>query len=195
MPIYSALLEGFTERREELLRDLTAMSRTVPSHNVTNRNSWHSAPELHLGGHPASVRWAVATIEHIAATALADLYDGFRTLEPRVVESWAVVGGTGAWHTAHNHYPRAWSGVLYVSAEQCAAADTNDRSGKIEFLNPLSVAPAFYSAGSVAYAPKDGLLLLFPGALQHMVHPNATPNERAVISFNLDIARRARVAS
>src|SRR5207244_5147357 len=132
---------------------------------------WRTDGLFHQVDH-AEPRWVAGAVIDVARAALGDTYAGWRDAEPVLVESWVVAGGRGAWHVAHNHFPRTWSGVLYVSAEECVAKDDpSDRGGKIEFLSPIAAAQAFCSPSSVTYDPRDGLLLLFPGALQHLVHP------------------------
>ena len=192
VPIYSCLVEGFDSHKEALGEALRGVRAASPGVQLTNRNSWHSEANLHLGADP-EIRWATDRIRELATGALHDLYQGWRDTEPRIVDCWSVIGGRGAWHTAHQHYPRLWSGVFYVSAERCVSAtDPTDRGGKVEFLNPISVPMAFFTPPSISYNPRDGLLLLFPGALLHMVHPNPTDEERVIMSFNIDVVQKSR---
>lgn len=190
VPIFSSIADDFAAHQAPLLAALRAIRDASPGVELTNRGSWHS--ETNLYAHPdAELRWAMDRVRDFATGALRDLYGGFVDSEPRITESWSVIGGRGAWHTAHQHYPRLWSGVFYVAAERCVAAQApTDRSGKIEFLSPISVPMAYFSTPSIAYDPRDGLLLLFPGALLHMVHPNQTDEERVIVSFNIDVVRR-----
>lgn len=195
VPIYSSLLPGFAEHHASLLAMLQELRTRSPGSPVTNRGSWHSETDLHSSDHE-EIRWMTSRIHETSRAALAELYTGFVDTAPRIVDCWSVIGGKGAWHIPHHHYPRAWSGVLYVSAEHCVSkTDASDRSGKIEFLNPIPASPAFFSAGSVAYNPRDGLLLLFPGALQHLVHPHGSEHDRVIVSFNLDIVRTSKTGS
>jgi uncharacterized protein (TIGR02466 family) len=188
IPIFSFVLPDFAERRDSLRSVLTGLRERGPAVQLTNRNSWHSPLDLHTHDDP-DLKWMTARILEVARAALGTYYAGFVQSEPRIVECWSVIGGRGAWHTPHQHYPRPWSGVLYVDAEQCVSrSDPADRSGKLEFLNPTPVSTAFFAPPSVAYDPRDGLILIFPGALPHLVHPNATDHERVIVSFNLDVA-------
>lgn len=192
VPIYSSLVPDFAAHQASLIGVLQELRQRSPGVPLTNRGSWHSETDLHTSDHQ-EIRWMTTRIEAAARAALAELYAGFVDTAPRIVDCWSVIGPKGAWHTPHHHYPRAWSGVLYVSAEHCVSkSDASDRSGKIEFLNPIPTSPAFFSAGSVAYNPRDGLLLLFPGALQHLVHPHRSEQDRVIVSFNLDVARNSK---
>lgn len=192
VPIYSLLVPDFEARKGELVRALADIRNEGPGVAMTNRNAWHSELELHRRD-DARLRWVVDNATALARGALGDYYGGFRDTEPRVVDMWAVIGGRGAWHTPHHHMPRAWSGVFYVAAEHVVSkSDPMDRAGKLEFLNPIAAAQTFFSPPSVAYAPRDGLMLLFPAALSHLVHPNTSDEERVIMSFNLDIVHAAR---
>ena len=173
VPIYSWIVPDFAAHREPLLASLRGLREASPGIALTNRNSWHSEQDLHRRADDELI-WAFTNIREFARGALGEFYGGFRDVEPRVMEGWGVIGGRGAWHTPHQHYPRPWSGVFYVSAESCISKDPSDRSGKIEFLNPVAASHAFFSAPSIAYDPRDHLVLLFPGALSHLVHPNTT---------------------
>lgn len=195
VPIYSCVVDGFDAHQVPLGEALRKVRASSPGVRLTNRGSWHSESNLHLSPEP-ELEWAAARIRELALGALHDLYQGWRSAEPRIVDCWSVIGGRGAWHTAHQHYPRLWSGVFYVSAERSVdARDPTDRGGKIEFLNPISVPMAYFTPPSISYNPRDGLILLFPGALLHMVHPNPTDEERVIMSFNIDVVDKAPTAA
>lgn len=192
IPIYSLHLTGdvAAAERAALLARLRVLRDTTPGKVVTNRGSWHSATNLHLDSDPAVKRFMQHALAFVRG-ALASTYDRWSDADPSIVEAWTVLGAKGASHLPHSHSPTLWSGVFYVSVEDCLATDGPDpRGGKIEFANPIAGAASFGAPTSVACEPKDGLFLLFPGMLQHWVHPNPTDIERVVISFNVMIEPR-----
>jgi len=189
IPIYSLHLTGdaATAERDALHARLRVLRDTTPGKVVTNRNAWHSANDLHLDQDPAVKRFLQHALAFVRG-ALGSTYDSWSSGDPAIVEAWAVLGGKGASHFPHAHSPALWSGVFYVSAESCLAA--NERGGKIEFSNPIAGAASFGARTSVTCEPKDGLFLLFPAMLLHWVNPNPTDVERVVISFNVMIEPR-----
>lgn len=186
--IHSATLPDFPAWRAELRDELLARARSASADPRTSRNAWHSPVHLEEDRTPVVVR-AVTALRAFIAGALGD-----RDATPRIYECWAVVGGRGAWHVPHNHFPGAFSGVLYVDAEHVVAArgegKGREREGALEFLNPIGLAAAFGLPSGVAYPPRDGLALLFPAALTHLVHPNPSDTPRVVLSFNVTLDPR-----
>jgi len=83
-------------------------------------------------------------------------------------------------HT-HNHGNADISGVYYVQ--------TNGKDGNIFFTSPCPAAETskiqIEHKESYRYIPKNGLMLLFPGYLNHGVQRNTTEDDRVCISFNI----------
>jgi hypothetical protein len=80
--------------------------------------------------------------------------------------------------------------VLYVDAEPDTPADARDKSGKLELLNPIPLAESFGQPSGVTLTPRNGVVLLFPGSLSHLVHPSRSARERVSVSFNFDVVPR-----
>jgi hypothetical protein len=78
---------------------------------------------------------------------------------------WGARYKKGDFARLHDHYPAIWSLVYYVSAPH--------NSSPLEFPGP-----------SVAIKPSDGLLLIFPGNIEHQVPKSAIDNDRIVVSMN-----------
>jgi uncharacterized protein (TIGR02466 family) len=85
--------------------------------------------------------------------------------------------------------PSHWSGVVYLAAEEARdASDPEDSGGLLEFVNPHPMGRHSGQQQTISFAPKDGLVILFPAFLVHYVHPNGGDATRVSLSFNLDIA-------
>jgi uncharacterized protein (TIGR02466 family) len=187
LPVHAGPIEGFDDRRAELVAMLTSLMEKEAGIQLTNRGGgWHSKNDLHLRDDP-SARWLGEALTTFCDRALEGAYPG-RVARTRLTECWANVCGKGAWHTPHDHFPAHWSGVLYVAARHCLADADDDRAGRLELMNPIPLARAFGQPAGILYEPIDGGIVLFPGALQHFVHPNPSHELRISVSFNVVVS-------
>ena len=96
---------------------------------------------------------------------------------------WVNVASPKAYQETHSHYKALFSGVLYI--------DVDKDSGDICFLNPLGTESILMENPKTLrhdyrITPQNGLLLIFPGWLDHSVFPNNTSKNRISISFNIN---------
>jgi len=103
---------------------------------------------------------------------------------------WININGKGHYNTLHNHPGCIMSGIFWVKApENC---------GKLGFQNPHSFAESrlIESADvdvkkrlnyhyAFEFAPQEGILVMFPSHLMHLVEPNESDEDRISIAFNL----------
>lgn len=187
IPIYSLVLEGFPQRKpafEKLILDLRDKN---PGIVRSNQNGWHSESNLHLMD-DENIRWLNGQIADFSRTCIVDVDKSLKSADIILNSLWANVSDYGSWNAPHNHFPSHWSGVFYITVENCYDhTDKKDKNGKIEFLNPNPLAGAYGQPNGVTYTPKDGQILLFPAMLQHLVHPNLTQNLRISMAFNLHV--------
>jgi uncharacterized protein (TIGR02466 family) len=186
VPVYTGMLPEFDELRAGLVDMALSLRERTAGVSISNRGGWHSATNLHQV-EDERARTLTAALIAFSETALRESYAG-KNVRAQITESWINVAGKGAWHSPHDHFPAHWSGVLYVSARHVLAAAEDDRAGRIELLNPIPLARAFGLPSGVAYEPQDGLIILFPGPIQHLVHPNPSDEERISVAFNLVVA-------
>lgn len=158
----------------------------------SNVNGWHSAPDLFEWPDPA-----IASFREYVEKALIDMtrintiapLDGSpaRNFNYRL-DGWANITRHGAYNTVHNHPNAIWSGVYYVAS---GVPDKSfSQNGKLELLDPRAGVNMLHQPGSVFDAryviePIPGLMLLFPGWLNHFVHPFYGSGERISIAFNV----------
>ncbi|HVU04600.1 MAG TPA: TIGR02466 family protein [Polyangiaceae bacterium] len=191
VPVFRGVLESFGEKRDELLALVNGERAKTVGLSVSNRGGYRSHDALHAVDAPGAQYLTRAVLE-FAVRALRETGMTFADTDLVLSSSWANVDGPGCFHSPHSHYPAHWSGVLYVSVAGCAAEDPSVRDGKIELLNPLPAPQAFHAPTGVTFTPKDGMILLFPGVLSHLVHPHRAQVERVSIAFNLDVLPRRR---
>jgi uncharacterized protein (TIGR02466 family) len=122
--------------------------------------------------------------------ALAPLYEQFAKMELSLQEFWAIVAPSGTWLAPHHHFPARWSGVFWVATEDASGDAGSAPDGRLELMNPLPIPESFAQPAGIAIKPRDGVIVLFPGVLNHFVHPNQRATPRISLSFNLDIAPR-----
>ena len=185
-PLYAVTVAGASEHKEGLRAAIENHREVVPRATGSHRNAWRTPKALHKTDDP-HVAWLTARILELVTRALADQNEDWKHLVPGIDAMWANVGGYGAWLAPHNHHPRPWSGVYYVSGAPPPSPGEADRGGQIAFLHPSPMA----QPRSMAYAPTDGLVFLFPGWLDHMVHPNLREEERVSVAFNIALLPRA----
>tara|TARA_E500000318_G_scaffold88996_1_gene86466 strand:+ start:1713 stop:2375 length:663 start_codon:yes stop_codon:yes gene_type:complete len=101
-------------------------------------------------------------------------------------KSWLIRLRSGGNVAPHTHPNAHLSCVFYIQApEGC---------GKIEFLepptNPIFNLPLYLNQADGVITPKDGMLIIFPSSLHHMVH-NSLPNiARYSVSYDLMCASK-----
>ncbi len=108
----------------------------------------------------------------------------------QVEQFWANVNGPHEFNMQHNHAPNHISGVYYVRVP--------DGSGDIRFhderrlrtvTEPNAVRDSPLAYTSYTFQPAAGMLLLFPGWLDHVVGQNKSGEVRVSISFNIDLVK------
>ena len=162
---------------------------------ASNIGGWHSQPDF--------LDWDLPEIASLAEEFISAGREFTSTLIPPDAEgdlevtfqggSWANVLREGGYNKIHNHPGALWSGCYYVSLGQPAREPAY--SGWIEFQDPR---PGNIHGGKERVEPKEGMLLLFPGWLNHYVNPVCGQDERISIAFNLEaefVPRAVRHAS
>lgn len=109
---------------------------------------------------------------------------------PYGLESWANMGFSNNLNLVHSHPRSSWSAVYYVS---CPKSDPSNREeGAISFIDPRTNADIYNLPGQpddVTIAPREGLFVLFPSWLKHMVLPHQADQPRLSIAMNVVIQR------
>jgi uncharacterized protein (TIGR02466 family) len=111
------------------------------------------------------------------------VWDFNKSCNLQIKELWINIAQTGDYQEEHNHHKALFSGVLYIN--------TNESSGDFNFINPLS-AEGILMEDSNKFGfihpikPQNGIILLFPGWLNHRALPNNSDEDRISISFNIE---------
>lgn len=170
---------------------LLAESREVPGIQRSNVGGWHSVPDL--GQRPdrcfrALIGLIVQRVHDTVETLASDQGVALQTSYRFAVQGWAMVMQSGDYTITHDHATAHWSTAYYVDAGDADPARFPE-SGLLAFIDPRRGAPAIPGAdlfpSTFTVRPRTGSLVIFPGPLQHYVHPYRGQRPRICISCNL----------
>lgn len=172
----------------------TILKRESASRGVhqSNAGGWHSRPDLLSWTTPEVTqlrRWLLAGIADIT-TASGKVAANAITV--RTLIAWANVSRRGNYNKLHEHPRSDWSGVYYVAAG--SPPKPGQESGNIEFLDPRGAVGTRGTPGQgfgvkLKFQPRDGMMLIFPSWVWHLVQPYDGAEERISIAFNADVER------
>ncbi len=188
-PISNLKLDDAEALNAGLISEIHAAAADDEGLSRSNVGGWHSATDFLLG--PGA---AISELrERITARVKALCRTVARNPDDPAaadfdLEGWANVLSHGQYHSMHSHPNAAWSGVYYVTGNPGVDAD-HPFSGKLELFDPRPGASLSYVEHTNLYGrflvnPVAGQLVLFPGWLQHMVHPYFGPGERITVAVN-----------
>ena len=90
----------------------------------------------------------------------------------------------------HNHVPNHLSGVYYVTVpEGWGDIRFYDERKLPAVVEPAAVRESALTQRSYTFHPAAGMMLIFPGWLDHVVGQNKTDEIRVSISFNIDLVK------
>jgi len=180
--------------REDL--DDALVSRLVQEADQTeglqrfNYGGWHSEDDLSLRTEPC-FRNLMEMTHQAVREALTAVAVGRRVTVPENVvletNAWSMVMRYGDYATLHDHAEAHFSTVYYPDAGESTA-----QSGGITFVDGrrggarvpgISLDPTEFTL-----CPQSGMLLVFPGWLQHYVHPYLGECPRVSIASNVRIS-------
>jgi uncharacterized protein (TIGR02466 family) len=175
----------------ELTERLLLEEKTVPSWQRANVGGWHSAPDLSRRPEPCFQRLMRVVVDQVSHTVLglaADAGGPQSPPPPRFrygLTAWAMILRAGDYVIPHDHGDSHWSTAYYVDAGDLAAAP----SGHLVFLDPRrsgrSIPEFTLFPTTFEIAAHTGSLVVFPGWLQHYVHPYRGARPRICISCNV----------
>ncbi len=182
----SKKLDGFEEHRKALIDRIDLLRANKRGMQASNQHAFHSERDF-LVAQDDATRWLKASLIAFAEEALKPMLTTTKPWEAFVSHCWALAADKGGWLVPHNHFPAPWAGVVYLEAAHSISPDPQDTAGRLELLCPIPLAEVFGLQSGATVAPLDGHIVMFPGALQHVVHPHRTERTRYSVSFNLAI--------
>jgi hypothetical protein len=108
-------------------------------------------------------------IEHHDLPWVEELRNTIETITVKTTRRfWFNVNGPGHYNVWHRHFNDCHAAVLYIKVPE--------NSGSIEFRQGDELAQI---------SPKPGMLLVFPGTLEHRVLPNLSDDVRISLATNI----------
>ncbi len=189
-PIYVFRVEGFEGLNGALREALLRERATHPGVLRSNRGGWHSAPDVAQRGEAhfqalchKVIELARQSLQHMSQSRGAPSWGGRLGLQ-----GWAMVMERGDYTVPHDHARADLSAVWYVDAG--GEAPGWPESGCLTFVHPGQGASGALSAllpTSLSVRPEAGMLVVFPGYLQHYVHPYQGEGPRVSVAFNVTL--------
>ncbi len=188
VPIFRhSRLDGFAKHQQGLIDLIRRLRQEDKGIRRSNQLGWHSDYSLHELPDP-HIKWLTSKLLEITRKSIESLGKGKSTQNLRVTQLWGNLSEAGAYNITHNHHLHTWAGVFYLLAEaSCEESNKDDRGGMLEMLCPFPYGEQQGIANSMLYRPKDGTVVMFPGFLNHFVHPHRTPHMRISMAFNIDV--------
>jgi uncharacterized protein (TIGR02466 family) len=173
--------------RERLCKE----AETSPGMRRANVGGWHSPADLALRADPCFRAVMKVIVDHVGATQSKVEVAIGRSPTPwrAAAEAWAMVMRNGDYTIAHEHGDAHWSSTYYVDAGDADLERTPD-SGALALLDPRRGGRPIAGAdpgSTFTIRPRTGMLVVFPGYLQHYVHPYRGTRARVVIACNLTL--------
>ncbi|ACY18718.1 hypothetical protein Hoch_6246 [Haliangium ochraceum DSM 14365] len=190
-PVFVIEVPGTEALNRELAARLLAESQSSPGIQRSNVGGWHSVPDLGQRSEPCFRGFFGMLVDQLQQVFQAVAAgEGVR---PQVayrygVQSWAMVMREGDYTITHDHATSHWSTAYYVDAGD-ADSEAHPDSGLLAFIDPrratadipgIDLFPSTFTV-----RPRTGALVVFPGPLQHYVHPYRGQRPRICISSNL----------
>lgn len=186
-----AFMFDASELDRELAARLVEEAAGAPGLARSNVGGWHSVPDLSQRPDPCYRDLMQRVIERveISLSEIARARGVTVELPYRFgIQAWGMVMREGDYVVLHDHAQAHFSVVYYPDAGDADLAAHRD-SGKLTFVDPrrggtsipgLDLFPTQFSI-----APQTGMLVVFPGWLQHFVHAYRGERPRVSISCNI----------
>ena len=184
--IFVFRVPGVEALNAQLREALVAESTQRPSWEVANVGGWHSTPDLAQRGGPFRSLGQLL-VDHVGTIVRGRCMEAGRPV-PQLrfkVQAWGTVMGAGAYVIAHDHAEADFSMAFYVDAGDAP------ESGQLSFMDPrrgsFAIAGLGVDPGTFTVKPETGMLVVFPGPLQHYVHPYAGTRARVCVAANISV--------
>ena len=185
-PVWVSKLENYSNTNEKIFSYIKYLQKNDSDGIIrSNIKGWHSKDfDLKDEAPQEFIKLISENIKNV----LDDMNWDNKSQIPKITSMWAIINKQNSFNERHHHGNSALSAAYYVRA--------NEESGDIVFYDPR---PAFtfshpenseinnLNGQTKSITPKSGMLVLFPGYLEHSVQPSRSNDDRIVISFNVSL--------
>lgn len=160
-----------------------------PGVSASQVGGWHSVPDLaQRPGDPYQP--LISAIVQAVGSEFERLVTERGLTPPRYgwrVQAWSAVLDPGGYSRVHDHTRSNWSVAFYVDAGDPGSP----LGGALSFVDPrrsaITIPGLDLDPVILDIRPRTGMLVIFPGYLQHTVHPYDGTRPRIVVSANLSV--------
>lgn len=179
-------IDNFHNFKDDLTEKIYKFSQDNCGIKVSNCGGWHSKNIL---DEKVFEKYSKLIFEYTKESLSNILYNSDIT----ITNMWININKPGDFNRTHVHTKSDFSGVLWIDID-------NGECGNIEFDNPNifeqepiinklkpEIKNQFNVHEIIWMRPKEGVLILFPSHIRHMVLPNNSYQNRISISFNVSL--------
>ncbi len=186
-PLFVFDVPDTEELNRELENQLLLEAQAGQGIQRSNVGGWHSTPNLAQRPEPCFHALMELMVEHVRHVVDRLGRDAALPPVPRYrcgLQSWAMILRDGDYVMPHDHGDCHFSTVYYVDA-----GDPVRASGKLTFVDPRQgrrpIPERELFPSNFTVDPRSSALVIFPGWLQHYVHPYRGERPRISISANV----------
>jgi len=180
VPLFRTQLVEFEPNKEPLISFAKDLQRQDAGAKHSNVGGWHSR-DIVDSFDSSPLNWVKQNIIASATRGISRARQVNAEIDLQLDSAWFMINQKHNWNSPHTHMPSQWSGILYLSVNEDNAGSNG---GRLLFIDPIPLGPAFRNPINAHVQPSEGLLLIFPSYLTHMVEPHAGDEERISLSFN-----------
>lgn len=185
-PIWTEEIKNYKDSNEQIYDYIKNLQKKDSQGIVkSNVKGWHSKNFDLKEKEPQNF---IKIISRQIESVITDMDWDIKNQKTKITNMWAIINKGGAANARHHHGNSSLSAAYYVRAPK--------NSGDIVFYDPrpapvyshpVSNKPNYLNAMQHSISPLEGLLVMFPGYLDHSVNENLSNEERIVISFNISL--------
>lgn len=193
-PLYVYNVPQTEALNHELADRLIAEEKASVGNTKSNVGGWHSTPDIATRSEPCFRAVVQLIVDH--GLTVNDIAAAINQSPPApmryIAEAWARIMRDGDYTIVHDHGSAHWSVSYYVdSGDADLAAHPN--SGVFAVLDPRRLSRTIpgiedFTINTFTVRPRSGQLVIFPGYLQHYVHPYRGRSPRIAIACNVSMS-------
>ena len=185
-PIWDTKIKGYGILNQKLKKHIYSLKNNNPQgEQFSNVLGWHSKQ---LDFSNPEINGFLVSIIPFLNKALTDLGCDLNNFRPNIQTSWAIINPKNATMVTHIHPESTLSIAYYVKAQKDSGNFiTEDPRSGTQFNVPPTDKINMLNMRKIEIEPEEGLLIIFPSYLPHLVGPNKTEEDRIVISMNIDL--------
>ena len=178
LKVYNFLFKDKDRFNSELIKAINKYKKNEDSIEKSNKGGYHSLLDIHLKSIDVFNELNNRILDVVNGIIIEGDYKHLDKIE-ELSSMWFIVNKKNDYNTNHMH-PGSWfSGAYYVKVP-------DNESKYLVFEDPIQIRNYNQDTPN-SYMKKviEGMLLIFPGWVNHAVPKNDTNEERIVISFNI----------